>query len=140
MLDGFAKYRRDVPNHRDPYFLPETYRFHVESELNAFSELLGDKNGGSDGRANAWTLIKETNEAKDILLFPPNSKSLDDELQRISVNDTWYYMQKDICEPLTWKDGRNIMVRVFWLVSLIACLRNLTLVTEPSDLTLILFS
>jgi hypothetical protein len=116
MLQGFARYRQGQ-GHRELYFLPDTYRLHVSSEFQTFSDQLPNKGGG--GRKDAWTLTMEgKNQGKQIILFPPNSKDMKVELQQIPAINTRYYMQKTVCQQLTWRDGSNLMIRVFWLVSI----------------------
>lgn len=111
MLDGFARYRGNA-NHMDPYFLQETFRLHNERELQAFSSLVSEK---GSGRKQSCKLSKEGEEDEgEKVVFPPNSKELDAAL--LVRSNSSRYIQKQLCEPLRWNDGNNLIVRVLWMV------------------------
>jgi hypothetical protein len=109
IVDGFKAYQEKSGH--DLFFLPETYRFNVPEDVEAFERRL-KKEGGIN---IPWVLKEpDLNQGKGITIMAPNSKALlhvtDDQAGEGNI------IQQYICNELTW-NKRKFDVRMFWYVA-----------------------
>lgn len=113
ILDGFKEYQERTGS--DLWFLPESYRLTVPSDVEAFDRRI-QKEGGIDF---PWVLKKpKVDQGKGIEMIAPNSKRLLEVSKVVDEEEPedGYIIQRYICNELTWRGNRKFDFRTFWTV------------------------
>lgn len=109
LVDGLRRYERNQPNHRDTSYFPRTLRLNREDELEELNLLRKTP----EGKNMVWVWLKGMGLSRKRKIIHTNQLNKAIEASHTQKSNVEHYA---VCRPVTWRDGRPLAVRTFWLV------------------------
>jgi hypothetical protein len=95
-----------------PYFLPDAYRLHNKHDRSLLKERMKT---AVNHKPRPWVLYSHDKAPHYFMSTPENAAKVLN-MEPVGSHD-YSWIQQYICDTLSWRNGENMILRIFWLVA-----------------------